>query len=116
MSVVIIGEGEKHQGRTLYNGERVGEGTPPDLAIASDPIDETTLTLKGRSKALAAIALSPKGATFDPCPRVYMEKIAVGTQRWLRSGRTTYFRACQKPSTTRSTPIGLTLRRSIRCS
>jgi fructose-1,6-bisphosphatase II len=75
---VIIGEGEKDEAPMLYNGERIGDGTPPECDIAVDPIDGTTLTSKGRGNALAVIALSEKGSMFDPGPCVYMEKLAVG--------------------------------------
>jgi fructose-1,6-bisphosphatase II len=75
---VIIGEGEKDEAPMLYNGERIGDGSPPEVDIAVDPIDGTTLTSKGRGNALAVIALSEKGTMFDPGPCVYMEKIAVG--------------------------------------
>ena len=75
---VIIGEGEKDEAPMLYNGERIGDGSPPAVDIAVDPIDGTTLTAKGRGNALAVIALSEQGTMFDPGPCVYMEKIAVG--------------------------------------
>jgi fructose-1,6-bisphosphatase II len=76
--VVVIGEGEKDEAPMLYNGERIGDGSPPAVDIAVDPIDGTTLTAKGRGNALAVIALSEQGTMFDPGPCVYMEKIAVG--------------------------------------
>jgi fructose-1,6-bisphosphatase II len=75
---VIIGEGEKDEAPMLFNGERIGDGTPPEVDIAVDPIDGTTLLAKGRTGALAVIALSERGTMFDPGPCVYMEKIAVG--------------------------------------
>ena len=62
----------------LYNGERIGDGSPPAVDIAVDPIDGTTLTAKGRGNAVAVIAVSEQGTMFDPGPCVYMEKIAVG--------------------------------------
>lgn len=77
---VIIGEGEKDEAPMLYNGERIGDGSPPAVDIAVDPIDGTTLTAKGRGNALAVIALSESGTMFDPGPCVYMEKIAVGPE------------------------------------
>jgi fructose-1,6-bisphosphatase II len=77
---VIIGEGEKDEAPMLYNGERIGDGSPPAVDIAVDPIDGTTLTSKGRGNALAVIALSEQGTMFDPGPCVYMEKIAVGPE------------------------------------
>ncbi len=75
---VIIGEGEKDEAPMLYNGEVVGDGSPPRVDIAVDPIDGTTLTSKGRGGAVAVIAVSEQGTMFDPGPCVYMEKIAVG--------------------------------------
>ena len=76
--VVVIGEGEKDEAPMLFNGERIGDGTPPQVDIAVDPIEGTTLVAKGRAGALAVIALSERGTMFDPGPCVYMEKIAVG--------------------------------------
>ncbi len=77
---VIIGEGEKDEAPMLYNGEVVGDGSDPQVDIAVDPIDGTTLTSKGRGGAVAVIAVSEKGTMFDPGPCMYMEKIAVGPE------------------------------------
>jgi fructose-1,6-bisphosphatase II len=76
--IVVIGEGEKDEAPMLYNGENIGDGSPPMTDIAVDPIDGTTLTALGRGNALAVIAVSERGTMFDPGPCVYMEKIAVG--------------------------------------
>jgi fructose-1,6-bisphosphatase II len=76
--IVVIGEGEKDEAPMLYNGERIGDGTPPKCDIAVDPIDGTTLTSLGRGNAIAVIAVSERGTMFNPGPCVYMEKIAVG--------------------------------------
>ncbi|MEZ5178539.1 MAG: class II fructose-bisphosphatase [Acidimicrobiales bacterium] len=78
--IVIIGEGEKDEAPMLYNGERIGDGTPPLTDIAVDPVDGTTLTALGRGNAVAVIAVSERGTMFDPGPCVYMEKIAVGPE------------------------------------
>jgi len=78
--LVVIGEGEKDEAPMLYNGERVGDGTPPRVDIAVDPIDGTTLTSLGRGNALAVIAVSDQDTMFDPGPCVYMEKIATGPE------------------------------------
>ena len=76
--VVVIGEGEKDNAPMLYNGEQIGNGEPPVVDIAVDPIDGTTLTSKGMAGALAVVALAERGTMFDPGPCVYMEKIVVG--------------------------------------
>src|SRR3954451_1586923 len=75
---VVIGEGEKDEAPMLYNGERVGDGQPPEVDVAVDPLEGTTLTAKGQPNALAVIALSERGSMFDPGPCVYMEKISGG--------------------------------------
>ena len=76
--IVVIGEGEKDEAPMLYNGERIGDGNPPLVDVAVDPVDGTTLTAKGQNGALAVIALSERGTMFNPGPCVYMKKIAVG--------------------------------------
>ncbi|MDZ4826865.1 MAG: class II fructose-bisphosphatase [Actinomycetota bacterium] len=76
--VVVIGEGEKDEAPMLYNGEQLGDGSPPSMDIAVDPIDGTTLTAAGLPGAIAVIALSERGTMFNPGPCVYMEKIAAG--------------------------------------
>ena len=77
---VVIGEGEKDNAPMLYNGEEIGNGEPPVVDIAVDPIDGTTLTSKGMNGALAVVALAERGTMFDPGPCVYMEKIAVNEE------------------------------------
>ena len=74
--VVVIGEGEKDEAPMLYNGEQIGDGSPPEVDIAVDPLEGTTLCAKGMPNALSVIALSERGSMFDPGPCVYMEKIA----------------------------------------
>ncbi|MFN2527077.1 MAG: class II fructose-bisphosphatase [Actinomycetota bacterium] len=78
--IVVIGEGEKDNAPMLYNGEEIGNGQPPVVDIAVDPIDGTTLTSKGMNGALSVVALAERGTMFDPGPCVYMEKIAVGEE------------------------------------
>ena len=74
--IVVIGEGEKDEAPMLHNGERVGDGSPPEVDIAVDPLEGTRLAAQGRPNALAVIALSERGTMFDPGPCVYMEKMA----------------------------------------
>src|SRR5215212_794654 len=74
--LVVIGEGEKDEAPMLYNGERIGDGSPPQTDIAVDPLEGTTLAAEGSPRALAVIAMSERGTMFDPGPIVYMLKIA----------------------------------------
>ncbi len=78
--VVVIGEGEKDEAPMLYNGEHIGDGSPPEVDIAVDPLEGTTLAAHGMPSALAVIALSARGTMFDPGPCVYMEKMAGATE------------------------------------
>src|SRR5215204_7100856 len=77
--VVVIGEGEKDEAPMLYNGEEIGDGSPPVVDIAVDPLEGTTLCARGMPSALSVIALSERGTMFDPGPCVYMEKLAGGS-------------------------------------
>src|ERR671930_336051 len=74
--VVVIGEGEKDEAPMLYNGERIGDGSPPEVDIAVDPLEGTELCAKGLPNAIATIALADRGTMFDPGPCVYMLKMA----------------------------------------
>ena len=74
--VVVIGEGEKDNAPMLFNGEQIGDGSPPLVDVAVDPLEGTRLTALGMPNALSVIALSQRGTMFDPGPCVYMEKIA----------------------------------------
>jgi len=76
--IVVIGEGEKDEAPMLYIGERIGDGSPPEVDIAVDPIDGTTLLSKGLPGAIAAVALSARGTMIVPRETAYMNKIAVG--------------------------------------
>ncbi|MGE5829446.1 MAG: class II fructose-bisphosphatase [Micromonosporaceae bacterium] len=77
--VVVIGEGEKDQAPMLFNGERVGDWQGgPEVDVAVDPIDGTTLMSKGMPNAIAVLAVAERGAMFDPSAVFYMEKLAVG--------------------------------------
>jgi fructose-1,6-bisphosphatase II len=78
--VVVIGEGEKDEAPMLFNGEKIGDGSPPEVDIAVDPLEGTRLCALGMPSALAVIALSERGTMFDPGPCVYMEKLAGGPQ------------------------------------
>src|SRR5256886_13210101 len=77
--VVVIGEGEKDEAPMLYIGEQVGNGLPPDVDVAVDPVDGTRLLALGLPGALAVVATAERGTMYSAPPGVYyMEKIAVG--------------------------------------
>jgi len=78
--VVVIGEGEKDKAPMLYNGEHIGDGSPPQVDIAVDPLEGTRLTALGMPSAISVIALAERGTMFNPGPIVYMEKIAGGPE------------------------------------
>jgi fructose-1,6-bisphosphatase II / sedoheptulose-1,7-bisphosphatase len=74
---VVIGEGERDEAPMLYIGEKVGTGRGPEVDIALDPLEGTTICAKGGANALACLAMASKGG-FLNAPDVYMEKIAIG--------------------------------------
>jgi fructose-1,6-bisphosphatase II len=76
--IVVIGEGEKDEAPMLYIGEQIGNGMPPRVDVAVDPIDGTTLTSKGLPNAVSVVALAERGTMYYPPGIVYMEKLAVG--------------------------------------
>lgn len=77
--VVVIGEGEKDEAPMLYIGEHVGNGTPPEIDVAVDPVEGTRLLAFGLPGALAVVATAERGTMYSAPPGVfYMEKIAVG--------------------------------------
>jgi fructose-1,6-bisphosphatase II len=78
--VVVIGEGEKDEAPMLFNGERIGDGSPPQVDIAVDPLEGTELCANGMPNAIATIALSERGSMFDPGPCVYMLKAATSRE------------------------------------
>ena len=73
--LVVIGEGEKDDAPMLFNGEVVGTGQGPQVDIAVDPIDGTSLTAAGRSHAISMIAVSERGTMLDASSVFYMHKI-----------------------------------------
>jgi len=74
---VVIGEGERDEAPMLYIGEGVGAGGP-ELDIALDPLEGTSITANGGENAMAVIALAQKGG-FLNAPDVYMKKISANT-------------------------------------
>ncbi len=74
---VVIGEGERDKAPMLYIGEKVGTGNGPEIDIALDPLEGTTICATGGQNALAVIAMASRGG-FLHAPDVYMDKIAVG--------------------------------------
>jgi fructose-1,6-bisphosphatase II len=76
--IVVIGEGEKDQAPMLYIGERIGNGLPPLVDVAVDPIDGTRALAKGLPNAISVVALSERGSLYSPGHVAYVEKIAVG--------------------------------------
>jgi fructose-1,6-bisphosphatase II len=78
--VVVIGEGEKDKAPMLYNGEQIGNGRPPEVDVAVDPLEGTRLTSLGQPNAISVVAVAERGTMFFPGAAVYMDKIVVGPQ------------------------------------
>src|SRR6201987_1155755 len=74
---IVIGEGERDEAPMLFIGEKVGRDTGPQMDIAVDPLEGTTLCAKNMPGAIATVAMAD-GGTLLHAPDVYMEKIAIG--------------------------------------
>ncbi|MCB9091573.1 MAG: class II fructose-bisphosphatase [Halobacteriovoraceae bacterium] len=78
-ATVVIGEGERDEAPMLYIGEQVGSGNGPELEIALDPLEGTTICAKGSPNAISVMAIGSKGNLLH-APDTYMNKIAVGPE------------------------------------
>ena len=74
---VVIGEGEMDESPMLYIGEEVGIGDGPEVDIAVDPLEGTTICAKAMPNALAVLAIAERGGLLN-APDMYMDKIAIG--------------------------------------
>lgn len=74
---VVIGEGEMDEAPMLYIGEKVGSGQGPEVDIAVDPLEGTTICAKAMPNSLAVLAISERGGLLH-APDMYMNKIAIG--------------------------------------
>lgn len=77
--VIVIGEGEMDDAPMLYINERLGTGEGPQVDIAVDPVEGTSLMAKGQGGSLAVIAAANKGNLLH-APDMYMKKLAVGPE------------------------------------
>ncbi len=74
---IVIGEGERDEAPMLYIGEEVGTGDGPEVDIAVDPLEGTTICAKAEPNALAVVAFAERGSLLH-APDIYMDKIAIG--------------------------------------
>jgi len=74
---IVIGEGERDEAPMLYIGEEVGLGEGPEIDIAVDPLEGTTICAKAEPNSLAVVAFAEKGSLLHS-PDIYMDKIAIG--------------------------------------
>ncbi len=75
--IVVIGEGEKDEAPMLFNGEKVGNGRQPEVDVAVDPVEGTSLLALGRPNAIAVIAIVERGGMWHPESSLYLQKIVV---------------------------------------
>src|SRR5262249_58299678 len=74
---IVIGEGERDEAPMLFIGETVGNKHGPEVDIAVDPLEGTTLCAKNMPGAIATMAMAEANSLLN-APDVYMEKIAIG--------------------------------------
>ena len=78
-ATVVIGEGERDEAPMLFIGEKVGSGIGPELEIAVDPLEGTTICANGGYNSISVMAIGDKGNLMH-APDTYMQKIAVGPE------------------------------------
>jgi fructose-1,6-bisphosphatase II len=78
-ATVVIGEGERDEAPMLFIGEKVGSGRGPELEIAVDPLEGTTICAVGGYNSISVMAIGEKGNLMH-APDTYMDKIAVGPE------------------------------------
>lgn len=76
-ATVVIGEGELDEAPMLYIGEKLGTSFGPEVDIAVDPLEGTSIVAKGLGNAMVVIAVADKGALLH-APDMYMDKLVVG--------------------------------------
>ncbi|MBO8171799.1 MAG: class II fructose-bisphosphatase [Bacillaceae bacterium] len=74
---VVIGEGELDEAPMLYIGEKLGNADKPEVDVAVDPLEGTTIVAKGHNNAMAVLAIADRGNLLH-APDMYMEKLVVG--------------------------------------
>ncbi|GIO02086.1 class II fructose-bisphosphatase [Brevibacillus laterosporus] len=76
---VVIGEGELDEAPMLYIGEKLGNQSEdsPEVDVAVDPLEGTTILAKGHNNAMAVLAIGDRG-TMLHAPDMYMQKLVVG--------------------------------------
>lgn len=74
---VVIGEGELDEAPMLYIGEQVGNGEGPEVDVAVDPLEGTSLVATGANNSISVLAIADRGNLLH-APDMYMQKIAVG--------------------------------------
>lgn len=77
--IVVIGEGEMDEAPMLYIGEKLGTGVGPEVDVAVDPLEGTSIVAQGTWNALSVIAIADRGNLLH-APDMYMKKIAVGPE------------------------------------
>ena len=74
--VVVIGEGEKDEAPMLYNGEQIGDGSPPAGRHRRRPARGHDARRARDAERAGGDRAVGRGTMFDPGPCVYMEKMA----------------------------------------
>lgn len=74
---VAIGPDGREGSQLLAVGAEIGRGAGPELDLALDPLEGTTLTAKAMENALSVLAAAPRGGLMH-VPDIYMEKLAIG--------------------------------------
>src|SRR3569833_1853770 len=75
---IVIGEGERDEAPMLFIGEEVGGRNGPEVDIAVDPLEGTTLCAKNQPDSICVLAMAERDNLLN-APDVYMQKITIGS-------------------------------------
>ncbi len=78
--LIVIGEGAKDEAPMLFEGEKVGNGEGPQVDVAVDPVEGTSLLAYGRPDAISVVGVAPRGSMWSCGPAYYMKKLVVGAE------------------------------------
>lgn len=75
--IILSGEGPQEDAPKLFSGQTLGMAEGPEVEVALDAIEGTTICAKGGSNVISVLAMAEPGGLMR-VPPVYMDKIAVG--------------------------------------
>ena len=74
---IVFDKATSEHEQNLFIGKPIGTGDGPAVDVLADPVDGSTQLARGMPGVIAAAAVTPRGAIWQPPHVAYMEKIIV---------------------------------------